>query len=172
MRQHILGIIALLAGTAALGLAVIPGIALDQPLPFAREQRPPQPPPPPPEKEQGGVTLKYKKVSVTFGGGKEKKDAEQKPDADPVAQNVAPPAQTAAPEDRARLVKGFTIAAICCSLLGLIFGPIAWAREKQPALSGSAMAICCAAILWQYIVIGIVVGLVIAIVLLVLSALG
>lgn len=166
MKQHAFGLAALLAGIMALGLAVIPGIVLDRPLPFANQERQrPLPPEPAPE---GGVTLKIKKLSITFGGGK-------KDDAEVLAKDDEPKAAVPAPADRQRsmdrdhLLKWSTIAAVACSLIGLTLGPISWAKEKQPAVSGAAMGICCLALVWQYIIIGIVAGAAIAVFLIVLS---
>ena len=165
MRDCTFGIAALVVGIIALALAVIPGIALDRPLPFASE-KPDEPPPPEPERV-GGVTLEFKKWSVTFGGGKKDDDKHLAQDDQP-HENVAA-ADHELPIDRDDLLKLSTIAAVSCSLIGLILGPISWIREKQPALSGTAVGICCLALVWQYIVIGIVVGVAIAVLLIVLS---
>jgi hypothetical protein len=164
MKGHIVGILALLVGTIALGLAVIPGIALDRPVALpAHHQERPVPPKAEPEK---GVTFRFKKWSVTFGGGK--KDA----DANGAAPNARDAKDEQLREQRDRLLKWFTISAVSCSLIALILGPIAWVREKQPAISGSAIAISCFAILWQYIIIGIIVGVAVAVFLIVLTHLA
>ena len=164
MKGHIVGILALLVGITALGLALIPGIALDRPLALPAEYH--EPPAAPKAEPEKGVTLRFKKWSVTLGGGKK--------DADPNA--AAPNAPKRIDEqlrgERDRLLKWFTISAVSCSLIGLVLGPISWVREKQPAISGSAIAISCFAILWQYIIIGIVVGVAVAVFLIVLSHLA
>ncbi len=164
MKKHAFGIAALVVGISALGLAVIPGIALDRPLPFGNEEREERPPPEP--KAEGGVTLKYKKFSVTFGGRKNDDDANQENE---VEQNSLAAVDQQRLIDRDQWLKWFTISAVSCSLIGLTLGPISWAREKQPALSGTAMGICCLALVWQYIVIGIAIGVAIAVLLIVLS---
>jgi hypothetical protein len=161
MIKHPFGIAALVVGIMALGLAVIPGIALDRPLPFVHEELPP----PEPEQE-GGVTLKYKKFSVTFGVRTKDEDANQDHE---VEQNGPAAVDQKRRIDRDQWLKWFTISAVSCSLIGLILGPISWAREKQPALSGTAIGICCLALVWQYIVIGIAVGVAVAVLLIVLS---
>lgn len=170
MKKHILGILALVMGVAALGLAVIPGIALDRPFPAAPKPRAEPAPPPPPAEPGGGVTFRVKQFSVTLGGSKKKAQADNQP-----AQQAPPVVDQPIPKDRAipndgdRLLKWFTIAAVSCSLIGLILGPISWAREKQPALSGSAMGICCLALVWHYVVMGIAVGVAVAVIVILLS---
>ena len=164
MKRHIVGILALLVGITALGLAVIPGIALDRPLALPAEHH--ERPAPPKAEPEKGVTFRFKKWSVTFGGGK--KDA----DANAAAPNAPQAVDEQLRGERDRLLKWFTISAVSCSLIGLVLGPISWVREKQPAISGSAIAISCFAILWQYIIIGIVVGVAVAVFLIVLSHLA
>ena len=168
MKEHTFGITALLVGIIALGLAVIPGIALDQPVPFANEQ-PDEPLSPNPE--PSGVTLKFKKWSVTIGGDKKETDHDI-PNEDGLKQEDSAVADQQRSIDRDDLLKWCTISAVSCSLIGLILGPISWVREKQPVLAGSAIGICCLALVWQYIVIGIAVGVAIAVLLFVLSQLA
>ena len=170
MKKHPFGIAALVTGVIALGLAVIPGIALDRPSQFIKEERKEPPPPPEPEPE-GGVTLKYKDFSVTFGDGEKDEDKEaDQPTKAEEDESVAVGQQRSM--DRDLVLRWFTISAVSCSLIGLILGPISWAREKQPALSGCAIGICCIALVWQYIVIGIAVGVSIAVLLIVISCFG
>ncbi|MGE0607970.1 MAG: hypothetical protein AB7O62_12820 [Pirellulales bacterium] len=165
MKKHAYGIAALVLGIIALGLAVIPGIALDRPLPFASEN--PTPPPPVPE-QAGGVTFQYKSFSVRLGGGKRDEDKAIQEEHQR-RQDLAAAAHQQRIMDRDRFLKWFTISAVSCSLVGLLLGPISWARERQPAVSGAAMGICCLAIIWQYVVIGIVIGVAIAFMLMVIS---
>jgi hypothetical protein len=163
MSKHLLGFIALLAGVTALGLAVIPGIVHDQPLPWVGKKDPPAAS----DKKtapqaDARVTLKIKEVEVKlpFKGKSEKR----------------PPAAQTEETDRAAApgnpVKWFTISAIAVALLGLVFGPLAWIHEKQPALSGSAMALCCAALVWQYVLMGIMIGTGVAVILILFSYFG
>ncbi|MFT7642259.1 MAG: hypothetical protein ACI9G1_004016 [Pirellulaceae bacterium] len=155
MKKHALGITALVIGILALGLAVVPGMALDRPLPFAEE----------PAEPEAGLTLEFNKFSFTIGGNKKDEEADKEA------------AAARAAEEQKRItrnqwLKWFTISAAVCSLIGLTIGPISWVREKQPALSGTAMGICCAALLWQYIVMGIVVGIAIIVLLALASVLA
>lgn len=166
MKKHPFGTAALVIGVLALGLAVIPGIALDQPLPSASEDAEEQPlPDPGPE---GGITLKIKKFSVTFGGDRND-DGNDAAREDEPKQEIAAAAGQQRPNDRDELLRWFTVSAVSCSLIGLILGPIAWAREEQKAISGSAIGICCVALVWEYIVIGVAVGAAIAVLIIVLS---
>lgn len=160
MKKNTYGISALVIGIIALGLAVIPGIALDRPsvIPFTENENPPPPPP----DDEGGLTLKYKKLSVTIGGGKKDKD-KHKEDDGYIAAEIDQQDKTD------RLLKWFMLSAVSCSLIGLILGPISWVREKQPVLAGSAIGCCCLALVWQYVVIGIIVGVAIAVLLMILS---
>ncbi len=152
MKKNRLGITALLIGIVALGLAVIPGLAMERP-----EERPETPPLIESESD-GGVTLTFKEFSVTWGGKSE--------EGEEVAEQAVNQEE---PIDRNRLLKWFTLSAVCFSLVGLVLGPISWARERQPAISGSAIGVCCLALVWQYVVIGIAVGVGIAVLLIVLS---
>ncbi len=161
MAKHPFGLAALLISIIALGLAVVPMIALDEPVtldPLYRD-------PPPPPAGNDGVTLKYKSFSVTFGGDKDDESAAN-PDAETDRKESA---GAPAPTHRERLLKTFRISAVACALIALVLGPIAWVRETQPALSGTAMGIACLALIWQYILIGIIVGVAIAVLLFVLS---
>jgi hypothetical protein len=171
MKQHGIGIFALVCGVVALGLAVIPGIALDRPVSVADDTLEPAPRTAPQNEREseGAVRLEFKKFSVTLGGGKNDKGDGRDEDARQVAEPESEVAAAPKPNSRNRLLKMFTISAVCCSLIGLILGPISWAREKQPALSGSAMGICCLAIVWQYVVMGILIGVAIAVLLIVIS---
>ena len=164
MSKHLLGFSALLAGVTALGLAVIPGIVHDQPLPWVGKTDTPAAAekPKPALQADARVTLKIKEVEVKLplkGKGEKR----------PPAQLPEEPDRAAAPVNP---VKWFTISAVAVALLGLVFGPLAWIHEKQPALSGSAMALCCAALVWQYVLLGIMIGTGIAVVLILFSYFG
>ena len=159
-RPIILSVIALLTGVLAIGLAVIPGIAMERPLPnpFADVKKEQPPVEPVPERE-GGVTLKYKKVSINFGGKVPVKVAKKEP-------APAPPAITKDP------IRWFTISATVCALVGLILSSIGQLREKHTVLTVSSMGCCAAAITWQYFAVGIAIGAAAAAFLLVLVILG
>lgn len=153
----LLSIIGLVAGVIALGLAAIPPLAFERalPNPFARTKNEKARVEPAPERE-GGVTLKYKKLSVNLGG----KVPDRKP------QPQAPPEIAKAP------VSWFAICAIACALLGLVVSSVGQVRERHTALTVTSMGCCAAAITWQYFAIGIAVGAAAAAFLIVLAILG
>lgn len=165
MRQNLLGIFALFTGVLALGLAVLPRILLqptEASLP-SQELSAPQD-----EKSSApGLTLKYKQFSVTLSSRQQKEELPES-----TAEKQAREAREEHQQDLARVgeqLRFFTLAASSFALLGLILGPIAWTKEKQPALSGSAIGICCLALMWQYLLAGIVLGVAIAVLLVVLK---
>ena len=172
------GLSALVAGVIALGLAVLPGILLNQP------HEPELPPPladgdadPQVEVEAAddeGFVLKFKEFTFSLRKGDDDPAEENVVPEDedqnheqPIARPEAQPAIEAVDPWPSRLA--FTSASF--ALVGLLLGPVAWARERHPALAGSAMAICSVALLWHYILAAIIVGVVIVVVLLFLSSL-
>ncbi|MEX0865886.1 MAG: hypothetical protein WD030_00920 [Pirellulales bacterium] len=168
MKDHAFGIAALLVGAVALGLAVMPGIALDRPLPFESEG-PEEAKREIPELE-GGVTFKTDKFSLTFGSAKE--ESPQEIEARELAQAAREAAERKRRDERDAALNQFSLAAAGCSLLGLVFGAFSWGRETQPAIAAVAMGMACLALLWQYVVIGVVVGVAIVVLLLLISSLG
>jgi len=172
MKSSLLGLLTLAIAILALGLAVIPGIALDRPPPiFAR---PPEPEPESEPKFDRGVTLRHKSFSITFGTNRKAKEESQEAadelaePKDEVTVAASPPAAQISTADQ--MMKGLTLASACCSLLGMVLGSIALNKEKQPALSGTGMFLAFVALTWQYIVFGIAVGVAIAIIFMLLSA--
>ncbi len=147
-RAAWLSYVALGVGIAALGLAVVPGIAMGQPLPLLdqiadREE----------ERSPRGMTVSFGKLSFTVGGDEQVNDG--------VETDAA----------RARRVRrGFDLSAAGVALCGLVLGPVSWVREKRRAVSGSAMGICCLALVWQYLIIGLAIGVAAAVLLMVLGS--
>jgi hypothetical protein len=159
-----LGVFSLLLAVAALALAVLPMIAIEPPMPTVEKL---------PEDEdaaarqEGRFKFQWRDFSVSFGKRdepvnedalREKKQREQ-------AVAAAHEADAVARRNHESLLRWLSLASAGCALLGLTIGPIAWTHERHPALAGGAMAISGVALLWQYIVIGIVVGIVVLIVL-------
>ncbi len=183
----VLGFGALIAGVVALGLTILPGFVLDQ-------SPPPLPDPPrriaeaefDPQmevaaEEDEGLLVKFKNFTISLRKGDEKQpEDEVEADGEDQAENevqdaepaIAPPVAKPANEVADPWPQRFAIASASFALLGLLLGPIAWARERHPALAGWAMAICCVALVWHYIVAGIVVGVIIVVVLMMLASLG
>jgi hypothetical protein len=163
-NSAVLGIVALLVAVAALALAVLPMIAIEPPTPTVEKlpagdavaARP-----------EGQFKFQWKDLSVSFGQRDEPVDDDALREQKQLQQVVAAAheADAIARRNHESLLRWLSLASAGCALLGLALGPIAWARERHPALAGGAMAISVVALLWQYIVIGIVVGIVVLIVL-------
>jgi hypothetical protein len=47
---------------------------------------------------------------------------------------------------------------IVAAVLGMAFAPFAWMRERHRPIAGTAAAMCCVALTWQYIIVGVAVG--------------
>jgi len=162
MPRHLPARLTLLLGVVALGLVVLPAIIFDQPLPWsaaAREKDQAAERPQPPATHR--FNIKINKFEFAFG-----KSSTQPTTAAP--EVAAPP-----PPRPPNLIKPYQIAAVIFALAGLITGPMAWtsARRSRP-LVVSGVTCCCAAILWHYVVAGLIVGVAVAILLFILSALG
>lgn len=136
----------------AFGLAIIPPIAAGRPLlaPFAEPAAPE-----PPAAHEGGLTLKYKQLSVNIGG--------KVPKAKPVVDH---PKLTSDP------IRWFTIAAIGCALAGLAVATAAQLRERHTIITTMCIALCVSAITWQYLMAGLLLGVAIAVLILILRSLG
>lgn len=165
LKQNTLGILSLLIAVIALGLAVIPGIALDRPVQILPKPEPP-PPPLPATETKGGLTFHYKGFSVNVGG-------KSQPVEEPLAEAIeAEEVEAKINNERDHWHRSFTLAAVCCALLAAVLGPLAWMKEKQPAITGPALVIATLALTWQYIAIGIAVGVAIVVVLFIISIIG
>ncbi len=158
-RPFWLGVAGLVLAAIALGLASIPSLALERPLlnPFAREKQD-EPPVEPPREREGGITLKYKNLTVNLGGKVPRDEEIAKPEPQPKTTNDP--------------LRWFTIAAIGCSLIGLVLSSLAQIRERHTVLTVVSMACCVAAITWQYVAVGIAVGVAAAVFLVVLAILA
>lgn len=149
----ILSMIGLIAGMIALALAVVPAIAFERPLPnpFADKKNDDRRIDPPAERE-GGITLKFKGMSMNIGGKVPKKEVPAE----------KPPEVTKDP------IRWLTISAIGCALIGLVAATVGHLRERHTILTVTSMGCCAAAITWQYVAIGIVVGVALAVLVIVL----
>lgn len=58
-------------------------------------------------------------------------------------------------------VKPFRVASMAVAILGLAIGPIGWLREKPPLLPISGMCLCGVALLWYWIVLGVMIAVLI-----------
>ena len=156
-RGFSLSITGLVISVVAIGLASIPAIAFDRPLmnPFLEFGKKADAEP---VEREGGVTFKFKDLSVNFGG--------KHPDKEAVLEAAPLPALTRDP------IRWFSISAIASALVGLVVSIIAHVREKHTAFTVGSMGCCAAAITWQYVAIGIAVGVGAAIFIVVLSMFG
>jgi hypothetical protein len=93
-----------------------------------------------------GVTFKTKRFQITLGGDKELPAAE-------------PPSPT----------RPYLIALIIVAVVGIGFAPFAWTCERHRPIAASGAAMCCIALTWQYIIVGVVVGVALALFLYVLG---
>ncbi len=168
-KKHKFGVLSLVFGIVALGCAIIPMVALDQPMPFfgederrAEEER---------AKAEGEAKFSFKINDTTFSFGKKKAEEEAPAEGEQAeAEPTEPDDQPMTPADKRRMAKWFTVGAIGLALVGLTFAPFAYLREDHKALAISSTGLCCAAIAWQYILIGIGIGVALAILILILHA--
>jgi hypothetical protein len=170
-KLAVLGIFALFAAMAALALAVLPMIAIEPPTPTVEKLAADDAVAARPE---GQINFQWKDLSVSFGKRDEPVDEEALREQQQREQAVAAAreADAIARHNHESLLRWLRLASAGCALLGLALGPIAWARERHPALAGSAMAFSVVALLWQYILMGIVVGIVVLIVLAFISSIA
>lgn len=129
-----LGIAAVILGVVALGLAIIPRAYFEVP--------PPWPTPPtaqPQEVIEGGRTLEWKGAKITIGG----------------THKIIPPPPAPPPPASAKIV---FISTTVAALIGIAVGLVASWRERSYMLGGPAVALCSVALLWHYILIGVVVA--------------
>jgi hypothetical protein len=151
----VLSFAALVLGVVALGLAIVPRAWFGAPPPPWPEQTSAPPPSPPPVVE-GGVTFKVKGMQVNIGGK---------------TPPAPPPAPVPLPEPVPMTAKSFAAATAVVALLGAFASALACWRERSYILAIPGAGMCCAAILWHYIVLGVIFGIGILIVIAVLYAL-
>lgn len=168
-RPWLWSMLALIIAVVAVGLACIPALALERPLPNPFAAAPANEKPrldPPPEKEPAGaLVVKYKKWSFTLGSKKPTDSVS------PEAVATAPPAAAAVHEELNLTrdpARWFTIAAVSLGLIGIVVASIGQLREKHTALTACSMSVCAAAIAWQYLAVGIAVGAAAAVFLIIL----
>lgn len=148
----ILGIAALFFGITALGLAIIPRAVFDVPPPWPVKQLEP---PRPETVVDGGTSFEVKGVKVTIGG----------------KSRVVQPSLPEPPPVPA-IAKTLAIATAVIALLGGVLSSLACWRERSYLLAVPGAGMCCAAILWHYILIGVIFGVTILILVALLSTLA
>ncbi|MFL5241727.1 MAG: hypothetical protein ACJ8FY_06435 [Gemmataceae bacterium] len=147
MHKFALGLTTLLLGVVALAGAIIPSILFDVPPPWRLYDPKLNEP-----RVEGQKTVEWKGVKVAWGG----KAVKEEPKTDEIRMSSA---------------KWTAVAVAIISLIGLSLGPLAWWRERRYVLAVPGMCMCCAALTWQYLLLGIAVGAAAAVFLWVLSLL-
>ena len=152
MRRHWLGLVCLVLGVLAVGLMVIPPAVADEraPLPrsAAEDRRP--------KAGNSETTVSVGKFSFSW---RKKHDAVESP---------APAAPAKPPSTDWRRI--CTVAGLSTALLGILVSPLAFTRQRRSRpLAVSGAALCCAALAWQYIMVGIAIGVAVAVLLLVIQ---
>jgi len=135
----ILGIVTLCLGGLSLALTLFVTIIYDVAPPW-REVKPAEP------KIEGQKQLEWHGIKLKWGG---------KPANDPVPDMT--------------ISKSIALASAALSVLGLLLGPLAFYREHRYALIAPGMSLCIAALIWQYVLFGIIIGIGVAILLMILS---
>ena len=162
---------ALFAGILGLGLATIPSIAMDRPFhnPFSapiesnrathesvKIDEPLKKSTESAESKKSGATLKIRGFSIKVR--KDPPKAELNPIETP---KVSEPSKFAVTNDP---VRWFTIAACISGMVGIVLAAVAHYRKQHNAITVTALACSVAALVWQYVLFGIVAGVAIVIV--------
>ena len=135
--KHKIGIIGLIIGLIAVGLAI-----------FQNDLRP-QKPPPEPKPEPT-----FKELAVE-AGKKVINDKILKKEADPPP---IPEDPLASPHDRIELTY------MILGFLAMILGVVSWVKKDHIRISGGAVSLGLMAVAWQYVLIGVLIAVVILIV--------
>lgn len=155
-RRHKFGLLAMLLGIYALGLAAVPMVIFDEPPKWFGDHRGRDGTPPNPATTRpGGVTVSTKRFSFSFRKNK-------KAEPEPTLTVSAPPA-TASPS------RPFKIGSVFVALIGLAVAALGSARERGKALPAYAAAFCVAAIAFEYVLVALAVGVAITVILLILG---
>jgi len=161
MPDSLLPRLTLLIGVVALGLVIIPAIVYDQPAPWQKRE---VAPPPPTAQRSGELRVKFKGIELSWG----RKSATQPNIANEAAPAVPPPP----PQPPKDPVKIYKVSAVILALAGLIVGTMAWRNSAGRQFVVSGVVLCCAAILWHYIVAGVVAAVGVALLLVIFGSFG
>lgn len=141
--RPILGILTLCLGGLSLLRTLFTTISYDIPPPW-KEEKPSAP------KIEGQKQIGWKGINFKWGGKIVNENAEEK-----------------APVFTVPRILFLVSAAL--SVLGMMLGPIAYYRERLYTFALPGMSLCFVALLWQYIILGIVFGAAAAIFLIIIS---
>jgi hypothetical protein len=139
-----IGIAAVLLGVVSLGLAIIPRAVFEVPPPWPSNRAPE-----PQHVVEGGKTIEWKGAKITIGGTS--KVIHLPPAAPPMSSKV------------------LYICTAVVALAGIAVGLIASWRDRSYLLGGPAVALCCVALLWHYILIGVAVAVAFVVIVMLLS---
>lgn len=166
MKRYRLGITALVVAALALALAVLPGMTIDGPASAGKAEYLPKQPVAA-ELDEPAAEPKYslRVGRWKFGIGR----PTQPPDATAPEVEPPPPPIKAPPADRgSEILRWTTIGSIALGILGLVLGPIAWAKDRRHELPGCAIAMSLLAMFWPYIAAGVLLGVTIVVVVILL----
>lgn len=149
-----LGLVSLVLGVLAVALMVIPPAVIGEPLGFLKRENEPV--------EAPKVSETQTSVSVGKFSFSWRKQHKPEPAVAPDPAQAEPPVID--------WVRISTVGGLSTALLGLLVSPIAFTRRRDRSLALSGAVLCCAALTWQYIMIGLAIGAAIAILLLLLSS--
>jgi hypothetical protein len=153
MPHPLLARLTLLIGVAALALVIIPAIVYDEPAPWQKEEREARRA----SRADGELRVKFKGVELTWG-----RRAASQPD---TIESPPPPP----PRDP---IKPYKLSAVILALTGLIVAPMSWQTRAGRPFAVTGVVLCCAAILWHYVLAGVAAGVGIAILLLIFGSFG
>lgn len=167
MKRYRLGITALVVAALGLALAVLPGMIIDGPQTASKVEYLPKPPAAV-ETDEPAAEPKYslRVGRWKFGIG----SRPQQPQDATVPEVEPPPPPIEAPlVDRgSEVLRWTTVSSMALGIMGLVLGPIAWAKERRRELPGCAIAMSLLAMFWPYIAAGVLLGVTIVVVVILL----
>lgn len=166
MKRHRLGITAIVIAALALALAILPGMIVDGPSSAGKaEYLPKQPVAAEPDEPATEPKYSLRVGRWKFGIGRQTQPQETTvPKAEP-----PPPSIEAPPVDRgSEILRWTTVGSLALGIVGLVLGPIAWAKERRRELPRCAIAMSLLAMFWPYIAAGVLLGVTIVVVVILL----
>ena len=167
MKRYRLGITALVVAALALALAILPGEIIDSPAAASQAEYLPQQPAviePTERAAEPKYSLRVGRWKYGIGSRPQQPQDATVPEVEPSPTPIAAP-----PVDRgSEILRWTTVGSIALGIVGLVLGPIAWAKERRRKLPGSAIAMSLLAMLWPYIAAGVLLGVTIVVVVILL----
>jgi len=100
-----------------------------------------------------------------FGIGKQTQPQET---TDPEVEPPPPPTEVPSADRSSEILRWTTVGSLALGIVGLVLGPIAWAKERRRELPGSAIAMSLLAMFWPYVAAGVLLGVTIVVVVILL----